>query len=272
MPPSSQSRASGPPSSSTTIAIVLVLVIPSVLLLGLCVARRMPWFEPIRRRARAVAPRFTRQPGAAGPQSLQKLPVMKYDEKLFNADPEAAKAGTTANITSKQRQRNLFASFNRLDWSAGRFKERTSVDVHKKSVSPSVTTSKSATEIQMRKLAMQACAICTEDFCKGTNVRKLPCGHIFHPRCIDPWLVNFAATCPLCRIDLSVKEATSRVSKPQRTAAFSPVPRTATRTTLDTTTVAVADMETSSATAAENPTSSATTTTPPLFHLCRYKA
>jgi hypothetical protein len=43
----------------------------------------------------------------------------------------------------------------------------------------------------------KTCSICTEDFVEGRNVRILPCRHIYHRRCIDPWLLDFAGTCPL---------------------------------------------------------------------------
>ncbi|KAJ5626317.1 Zinc finger RING-type [Penicillium lagena] len=48
-----------------------------------------------------------------------------------------------------------------------------------------------------------SCPICTNDFVKSQELRVLPCNHQFHPRCIDPWLVNVSGTCPLCRIDLN---------------------------------------------------------------------
>ncbi len=41
------------------------------------------------------------------------------------------------------------------------------------------------------------CSICTEDFTVGEDVRVLPCGHKFHPACVDPWLINVSGTCPL---------------------------------------------------------------------------
>jgi hypothetical protein len=41
------------------------------------------------------------------------------------------------------------------------------------------------------------CSICTEDFSTGDDVRVLPCGHKYHPACIDPWLLNVSGTCPL---------------------------------------------------------------------------
>lgn len=47
-----------------------------------------------------------------------------------------------------------------------------------------------------------SCSVCKEDFADSDDVRILPCGHIYHRRCIDPWLLDFAGTCPLCRIAL----------------------------------------------------------------------
>lgn len=41
------------------------------------------------------------------------------------------------------------------------------------------------------------CSVCTEDFAENDNVRILPCRHIYHRRCIDPWLVRFGGNCPL---------------------------------------------------------------------------
>lgn len=49
-------------------------------------------------------------------------------------------------------------------------------------------------------LPLQSCSICTEDFVDGDDIRRLPCDHIFHPRCIDPWLSGFAVTCPLWQV------------------------------------------------------------------------
>ncbi|KAI1387921.1 uncharacterized protein F4822DRAFT_430669 [Hypoxylon trugodes] len=46
----------------------------------------------------------------------------------------------------------------------------------------------------------QSCPTCTEDFLNDDNVRWLPCGHIFHPRCIDPWFKGSAVTCPLWQV------------------------------------------------------------------------
>ncbi|PYH44330.1 RING-H2 finger protein [Aspergillus saccharolyticus JOP 1030-1] len=44
------------------------------------------------------------------------------------------------------------------------------------------------------------CAICLDDYVPGeTTVRELPCGHIFHPECIDIALTQSSSLCPLCK-------------------------------------------------------------------------
>jgi len=44
------------------------------------------------------------------------------------------------------------------------------------------------------------CPICLDDFESGvTAIRELPCGHIFHPDCIDSFLSNNSSLCPMCK-------------------------------------------------------------------------
>lgn len=44
------------------------------------------------------------------------------------------------------------------------------------------------------------CPICLDDFEAGTTpIRELPCGHIFHPECIDAFLSNNSSLCPMCK-------------------------------------------------------------------------
>ena len=46
----------------------------------------------------------------------------------------------------------------------------------------------------------QCCAICLDDYvANATPVRHLPCNHIFHPHCIDPFLQTRSSLCPLCK-------------------------------------------------------------------------
>ncbi|XP_074569183.1 uncharacterized protein LOC141825696 [Curcuma longa] len=43
------------------------------------------------------------------------------------------------------------------------------------------------------------CVFCLSDIEAGEEVRELRCEHLFHRRCLDPWLVLRRPTCPLCR-------------------------------------------------------------------------
>ncbi|XP_070607119.1 E3 ubiquitin-protein ligase RNF149 isoform X1 [Erythrolamprus reginae] len=45
------------------------------------------------------------------------------------------------------------------------------------------------------------CAICIENYKAKDTVRLLPCKHIFHKQCIDPWLLE-QRTCPMCKLDI----------------------------------------------------------------------
>ncbi|KAL8205621.1 hypothetical protein R6Q57_009172 [Mikania cordata] len=46
------------------------------------------------------------------------------------------------------------------------------------------------------------CAICLQDFEKEEEGRELPsCGHVFHVKCIDEWLL-MQGSCPICRRDV----------------------------------------------------------------------
>ncbi|KAF9096489.1 hypothetical protein BGX23_011117 [Mortierella sp. AD031] len=50
--------------------------------------------------------------------------------------------------------------------------------------------------------AQTMCAICLGEYEVGDQVRTLPCYHQYHLACIDPWLLNVASLCPICKRDL----------------------------------------------------------------------
>ena len=45
------------------------------------------------------------------------------------------------------------------------------------------------------------CAVCMENITKGAKAVSLPCAHIFHSQCIDPWLQK-NSHCPICRTNI----------------------------------------------------------------------
>uniref|UniRef100_A0A8C2VDF0 RING-type domain-containing protein n=2 Tax=Chinchilla lanigera TaxID=34839 RepID=A0A8C2VDF0_CHILA len=50
-------------------------------------------------------------------------------------------------------------------------------------------------------LDAENCAVCIEHFKVNDLIRILPCKHIFHSICIDPWLLDHR-TCPMCKLDV----------------------------------------------------------------------
>ncbi|KAJ3704924.1 hypothetical protein LUZ61_008629 [Rhynchospora tenuis] len=57
-------------------------------------------------------------------------------------------------------------------------------------------------EHKMGKGALE-CAVCLSEFEDDEKLKLLPkCSHVFHPDCIDAWLVGHA-TCPVCRYNLT---------------------------------------------------------------------
>ena len=49
----------------------------------------------------------------------------------------------------------------------------------------------------------ETCCICLDDYVVGDKLRILPCGHAYHMKCIDPWLLKNKRVCPQCRKKVS---------------------------------------------------------------------
>lgn len=59
------------------------------------------------------------------------------------------------------------------------------------------------------------CAVCLSDFEDGEMVRKLNCKHTFHRDCLDKWLEEYLATCPLCRTKVLPDEIVAKYQHQQ---------------------------------------------------------
>jgi hypothetical protein len=46
------------------------------------------------------------------------------------------------------------------------------------------------------------CQVCTEEFNKEDEIKKLICNHIFHKNCIKQWLCEESNKCPVCRVEV----------------------------------------------------------------------
>ncbi|RZC59992.1 hypothetical protein C5167_021751 [Papaver somniferum] len=76
------------------------------------------------------------------------------------------------------------------------------------------------------------CSICLADYNNTDITRLLPdCGHLFHQKCVDPWLLQHP-TCPICRSSpfptpqttplANVTPPAGNVNRPMVGLAFSP--------------------------------------------------
>ncbi|KFY82649.1 hypothetical protein V500_10407 [Pseudogymnoascus sp. VKM F-4518 (FW-2643)] len=126
---------------------------------------------------------------------LESLPVMRYNTRLLPNEQRPGDADESAwNTYSPRRQ---------LQSTIKREKSR--------AIHTEAAVMGRANECKSEGGALQnggqsgssidpaSCSVCIESFAENENVRILPCSHIYHQRCIDPWLLNLSSTCPLCR-------------------------------------------------------------------------
>lgn len=57
----------------------------------------------------------------------------------------------------------------------------------------------SEAKLEKKGSTASCCSVCLADYKDTDMLRALPdCGHLFHQKCIDPWL-RLHPTCPVCR-------------------------------------------------------------------------
>ncbi|CAH8379327.1 unnamed protein product [Eruca vesicaria subsp. sativa] len=56
------------------------------------------------------------------------------------------------------------------------------------------------------------CVICKEEMSEGRDVCEMPCQHLFHWKCILPWLSK-RNTCPFCRFQLPTDDVFSEIQR-----------------------------------------------------------
>ncbi|KAL8774048.1 MAG: hypothetical protein Q9209_001156 [Squamulea sp. 1 TL-2023] len=103
--------------------------------------------------------------------ALSDFPVEESDDKT-TASPQVAPATDAASTSDQQ-----------------------------PALSPAIrSTLVSLKSYQQPYYAQPTCPICLDDFTpQETVVRSLPCHHIYHPECIDPFLLQNSSLCPVCK-------------------------------------------------------------------------
>lgn len=110
----------------------------------------------------------------------------------YNADPEGLNPPSTPSSTGPLSPRS-----NRPSRNSRRLDQRSVVSTNSfrsKRTSIGATGDATATNFQPN------CHICLIGFeHRVTIIRELPCGHIFHPVCIDEFLAQNSSLCPMCK-------------------------------------------------------------------------
>lgn len=56
-------------------------------------------------------------------------------------------------------------------------------------------------DMTLKEEEQEKCAVCLIEFEDKEKIKQLPCKHMFHPGCIDTWLVR-NSKCPICKRDV----------------------------------------------------------------------
>ena len=127
---------------------------------------RMPLFIYVANDAEKVIPEDSQLPSS---EIVPRTP----NNQIISAGAGIPKASTTSSIGPENNSEHIQAT--------------------------SVSLSQS---LPHRKLtfAQETCPICLDDFVSHeTVVRQLPCVHVYHPECIDPFLRENSSLCPICK-------------------------------------------------------------------------
>ncbi|KAH7183501.1 uncharacterized protein B0J16DRAFT_386570 [Fusarium flagelliforme] len=190
---SDSSQDSNHDARTTTIWGVILCVAIIIIIAAICFVHRSLRGQAIRRALEAHIPRYNISSGL-GKETVESMPIITFDPRIHaqqTAVPALALMSPSEETKPLKRGARLIAlrrffTIQNVSWgSSGKNDGAT--------IPPGDSTS-------------AACSICTEDFIEGARLRMLPCGHLYHPQCIDQWLTDRSRTCPLCRVNLGLKK------------------------------------------------------------------
>ena len=119
---------------------------------------------------------------------LDKMPTHVYNSSNINEYVEKEQRKESLSASSQQTTETRSGSDEK--------KEVRSTSGYDSSISSLPKSSASS----IPEYSQPTCAICLDDYeVNSTTVRQLPCNHIFHPDCIDPFLKDISSLCPMCK-------------------------------------------------------------------------
>ncbi|KAJ4271501.1 hypothetical protein NW762_000204 [Fusarium torreyae] len=115
----------------------------------------------------------------------------------YNADPESIAPPSTPSSSRRLRSSRGFDQRS----------IRSGASVRSKRSSIGVNGDNAATNFQ------PSCHICLTNFeHRVTIIRELPCGHIFHPECVDEFLSKNSSLCPMCKHSMLPRGYSPRIT------------------------------------------------------------
>ena len=147
---------------------------------------------------RSIAPHMT-IPDALPPPRISCIYDFQMDRPQRPLIPEALSRSHDTNI----RDTFLRARVEGTLFDSVSNKGLQDVDILSKI--PIVFFSESDKDMQESDKDDSMCVICRDDKEVGDRLRKLPCGHLWHARCVDAWLL-IDSRCPLCSVSVMTKD------------------------------------------------------------------
>ena len=122
---------------------------------------------------------------------IQKFPLFTY-----HYEPDVSSPPLSPQSVRTARSRTRTRSLDQSESAATAQMARPTTISESGPISP-FAPSTAATDYQ------PTCEICLEPFeNRVTVIRELPCGHIFHPECIDEFLHEISSLCPICKASM----------------------------------------------------------------------
>lgn len=137
---------------------------------------------------------------------FERSGLLAPDGRNFLLPPSSSKADDTSTA--------LLRRSMELD-------ERCPIVAHTPKEFPTKTT----TGVRMISLRNNGspCVICLENIVLGDLKRNLPCGHEYHARCVDKWLVGVSNSCPCCCEPVLRGEHPGSYNSEQNSAPMQPI-------------------------------------------------
>lgn len=188
--PADSEKPPVPHANPPTVSVILSIAVAIIILICIYAARRTSALVVIRETVSGRR-RIPQERQGLGREALQSIPVVKYNEELLAEHTGPGRVRVSRCTRILQAIRFPKPSGN----NAGLPARRTWYSPRPRPTEPI---------FYQQNQSRNSCAICTEDFVHGVDVRQLQCGHLFHPHCIDHWLLDLAVTCPLWQVDPSL--------------------------------------------------------------------